>query len=85
MSPAYFNQDNASAFPLFSAVETVRPHFPHNTAVMVAIGGWGDTEGFEVAAATDSSRKMFAQNVKRMVEVTEADGTPMATLCGAEV
>ena len=41
---------------------------------MVAIGGWGDTEGFEVAARTESSRKLFARNVGRMVEETGADG-----------
>ena len=44
---------------------------------MVAIGGWGDTEGFDVAAATESSRKLFAQNVNSMVEATGADGKPM--------
>lgn len=44
------------------------------TKVMVAIGGWGDTEGFEVAARTEGSRRLFARNVARMVEVTGADG-----------
>lgn len=41
---------------------------------MVAIGGWGDTESFEVAARTESSRKLFARNVGRMVVETGADG-----------
>ena len=41
---------------------------------MVAIGGWGDTAGFEVAAATATSRKLFAHNVKLMVDATGADG-----------
>lgn len=41
---------------------------------MIAIGGWGDTEGFEVAAATKDTRKMFAKNVNKMVETTGADG-----------
>ena len=41
---------------------------------MVAIGGWGDTAGFEVAAATAVSRKLFAHNVKSMVDATGADG-----------
>ncbi len=84
MGPAYFNQEEASAFPLFTTVETVRSHFPRGTAIMVAIGGWGDTEGFEIAAATDGSRKLFAQSVKNMVEITGADGTPTMTLHGAE-
>lgn len=41
---------------------------------MVAIGGWGDTAGFNIAAATDTTRKLFAHNVKIMVDVTGADG-----------
>ena len=50
--------------------------------VQVAIGGWGDTTGFDVAAATDVTRKHFAQNVKRMVEATGADGR--ARDCGTQ-
>ena len=41
---------------------------------MVAIGGWGDTEGFSYAAATEYGRRLFAGNVKKMVEDTGADG-----------
>jgi len=76
MSPATFNQVEPLSWPLFTTVETARSQFPHGTAIMVAIGGWGDTEGFIVAAATESSRKLFAQNVKIMVEATGADGKP---------
>lgn len=74
MSPATFNQEKPSSWPLFTTVETARSQFSHGTAIMVAIGGWGDTEGFEGAAATESSRKLFARNVKRMVQATGADG-----------
>ncbi len=41
---------------------------------MVAIGGWGDTAGFEAAAETEVTRKQFARNVRAMVDVTGADG-----------
>ena len=41
---------------------------------MVAVGGWGDTAGFEIAAATEDARKLFARNVKIMVDATGADG-----------
>lgn len=41
---------------------------------MVAIGGWGDTAGFDIAAATDTTRKLFAHNVKVMIDATGADG-----------
>ena len=74
MSSATFNQVNPSSWPLFTTVETARSHFPDGTAIMVAIGGWGNTAGFEVAAATARSRKLFAHNVKLMVDATGADG-----------
>jgi Glycosyl hydrolases family 18 len=74
MNSATFNQPNVSDWPLFTSVEAIRPQFPPGTAVMIAIGGWGDTKGFPEAAATESSRKLFARNVKTMVEYTGADG-----------
>ncbi|MCJ1437724.1 hypothetical protein MMC27_007111 [Xylographa pallens] len=69
-----FNKVQSTTWPLFTTVETIRSHFPPGTAVMVAIGGWGDTSGFSQAAATDISRKLFAENVKAMVDATGADG-----------
>jgi GH18 family chitinase len=69
-----FNEAEPSSWPLFTTVDTVRSKFPQGTAVMIAIGGWGDTEGFSKAAATQSSRKLFARNLKAMVERTGADG-----------
>ena len=75
MRPSVFNQaEESTNYPLFTTVETARSQFPHGTAVMVAIGGWGDNEGFEIAARNESSRKLFARNVGRMVEDTGADG-----------
>ncbi len=55
-------------------IEEVRAQFPRGTKVLVAIGGWGDTEGFAVAALDDASRHAFAANVARMVLQTGADG-----------
>lgn len=75
MSPALFNQEQTpSSWPLFTTVEKVRSQFKDGTAIMVAVGGWGDTAGFEIAAATADSRKVFAHNVRSMVEETGADG-----------
>ena len=69
-----FNQPEPPSWPLFTLVESVRPLFADGTAIMVAVGGWGDTAGFEMAAATDRTRKLFARNVKLMVDATGADG-----------
>ena len=74
MSSEKFNQVNPSSWPLFTTVETARSQFSDGTAIMVAIGGWGNTAGFEVAAATAMSRKLFARNVRLMVDATGADG-----------
>ena len=74
MRPTLFNEENPSSFPLFTTVEETRSRFAPGTAIMVAIGGWGDTAGFETAAASGDSRRLFAENVKRMIDITGADG-----------
>lgn len=74
MSPATFNQQEPTTWPLFTTVDAARSKFNRGAAIMIAIGGWGDTKGFEVAAASDASRKLFARNVRNMVEATGADG-----------
>ncbi|KAJ5046655.1 uncharacterized protein L3040_003889 [Drepanopeziza brunnea f. sp. 'multigermtubi'] len=73
MQSSTFNQENPSTWPFFTTVEEVRSKFANGTSIMVAIGGWGDT-GFPIAAATEESRKLFARNVRAMVEHTGADG-----------
>ncbi|KAE8446153.1 hypothetical protein EG329_012526 [Mollisiaceae sp. DMI_Dod_QoI] len=74
MQSSTFNQPNPTLWPLFTTVEEVRSKFAPGTAIMVAIGGWGDTAGFSEAAKTVKSREVFAKNVKAMVDVTGADG-----------
>ncbi|RDW89354.1 hypothetical protein BP6252_01386 [Coleophoma cylindrospora] len=74
MRSSTFNDPAPTSWPLFTTVDKVRTQFSNGTAIMVAIGGWGDTEGFSKAAATDSSRQLFAQNVKAMVASSGADG-----------
>lgn len=75
MPSEIFNADQRpTEWPLFTTVGEVRPYFNDGTAIMIAIGGWGDTEGFSKAAATHDSRQRFAENVKAMVDDTGADG-----------
>lgn len=69
-----FNDANRTDWPLFTTVNEVRPKFSNGTTIEVAIGGWGDTTGFEAAAKTENSRKLFAGNVKAMLDATGADG-----------
>ena len=74
MQSSSFNRINPSDWPLFTTVEEVRSKFAPSTAVVVAVGGWGDTKGFSEAAVSDATRKRFAGNVKGMLEHTGADG-----------
>ena len=75
MRPEIFNVDETpSEFPLFTTVDEVRSKFAPSTKIMVAIGGWGNSEGFEVAARTEMTRKRWARQVANMIDVTRADG-----------
>jgi GH18 family chitinase len=74
MQSGIFNDVNRTEWPLFTTIEDVRPKFAKDTLVQVAIGGWGDTAGFETAAKTEQSRNVFAENVKAMLDATGADG-----------
>lgn len=75
MSPDLFNRPvGNSAWPLFMTVSEARSKFNPGTKVIVAIGGWGDSAGFDTGARTNESRARFAQNVAAMVHDTGADG-----------
>lgn len=47
----------------FMDLTEVRALFDNSTKVCMAIGGWGDTEGFRAGAASNASRALFAQNI----------------------
>ncbi|KAF8865965.1 glycoside hydrolase [Acephala macrosclerotiorum] len=74
MRSSKFNQEIPTSWPFFTTIDNVRSKFAPGTAIMVAIGGWGDTAGFSEAARTEGNRKLFARNVKAMVDSTGADG-----------
>ncbi|EKD16502.1 extracellular chitinase [Drepanopeziza brunnea f. sp. 'multigermtubi' MB_m1] len=58
----------------FEPVETMRARFDPGVKILVAIGGWGDTEGFRKGAATEESRKDYAKNLVDMVNTLGFDG-----------
>ncbi|KAI1193462.1 glycoside hydrolase family 18 protein [Nemania serpens] len=62
------------SWPIFMLVGDARSRFEPGTKIMVAIGGWGDTGGFDTAARTGEGRARFARNVADMVHDTGADG-----------
>ncbi|KAI0810093.1 glycoside hydrolase family 18 protein [Xylaria sp. FL0064] len=73
-SDTFNREDNSSSWPIFMSIEEARSKFEPGTKIMVAIGGWGDTSGFDTAARTEESRARFARNVASMVRDTGADG-----------
>ncbi|KAI8623190.1 glycoside hydrolase family 18 protein [Xylariaceae sp. FL1651] len=74
MNSGTFNQEGSSLWPLFMSIKEARSKFHAGTKIMVAIGGWGDTAGFDEAARTEEARARFAHNVAAMVRDTAADG-----------
>jgi hypothetical protein len=74
MRSEVFNVPDQREWPLFTTVGEVRPKFRDGTKIQVAIGGWGNTDGFSQAAKTEGSRKLFAANVQAMLHATGADG-----------
>lgn len=66
-----------SDYGLFTSVDVVRAGFSPDTKVTVAIGGWGDWEGFQEAARTPESRAAWAARVALMVDRLGADGIDM--------
>ncbi|THV46936.1 hypothetical protein BGAL_0348g00170 [Botrytis galanthina] len=60
--------------PFFTNTSAIRSQFPKNVKVLWALGGWGDTESFGVAARDETSRKLFAKNIKSLLDITNTDG-----------
>jgi GH18 family chitinase len=70
-----FNVDQTpETWPLFTTVDEARASFNPNAKVMVAIGGWGDSKGFEEGSRTSDGRKRWTRQVRAMVDATGADG-----------
>lgn len=61
---SYFVADSTMGdYTPFIGLTELRAMFDNGTQVCMAIGGWGDTEGFRKGAATNASRSAYAQNV----------------------
>ncbi|KNG80328.1 class V chitinase [Aspergillus nomiae NRRL 13137] len=69
-----FNSDSSPKFEPFEPVEAMRKRFVPDIKVMVAIGGWGDTNGFSEGAKDDGSRARYAKNVATMIDNLGIDG-----------
>ncbi|KAJ5124162.1 uncharacterized protein N7515_007987 [Penicillium bovifimosum] len=68
------NFNSGSSFTPFESPNSMRKRFSPDTKLMIAIGGWGDTEGFTEAAKTEASRERYAKNVASMLDANGFDG-----------
>jgi chitinase len=72
-----FTTSPARIYTPFENLTKVRSRFDNGTKVLIAIGGWGDTEGFRIGAATEESRALYAANVASMIKEHGFDGVDM--------
>ncbi|CAN8096147.1 unnamed protein product [Discula destructiva] len=63
-----FTTEPAGVYTPFMNLTDIRAMFDNGTKVCMAIGGWGDTEGFRVGMASDRSRELYAKNVARTID-----------------
>lgn len=73
-SDVFNSEDEHPDFPLFTSVTQVRNQFNPGTKIMVAVGGWGDSQGFETACRDEASRSRWCGNVRKMIDGAGADG-----------
>lgn len=73
-----FNSNSTPEYKPFESVKDMRARFEPDTKVMVALGGWGDTEGFGKGAESDESRERYAKNVAAVIEDGGFDGAGMS-------
>lgn len=75
MRSELFNEPDRDDWPLFTSVEETREQFAKDTKIMIAIGGWGNEDGFRKAARDRNGRQQWAEAVRKMIERTGADGS----------
>ncbi len=63
-----FTTDPPGEYVPFMPLADIRAMFDPDVKICMAIGGWGDTDGFGVGAANETSRKLFAKNVAKTVK-----------------
>jgi chitinase len=70
---AFAMANATAAFQPKVPISTWRSEYP-NAKMMIAVGGWGDDEGFLQTSQTDAAIQQFAAGVATMLTNTGADG-----------
>lgn len=72
-----FTTDPVGEYTPFMELSEVRALFDNGTQLCMAIGGWGDTEGFRAGAATEESRALYAKNIATTLDTLGYDCVDM--------
>lgn len=72
-----FTTDPVGTYTPFMDLTDVRALFDNGTKLCIAIGGWGDTEGFRAGAASEESRALYAQNIAATLDTHGFDCVDM--------
>lgn len=72
-----FASEPAGNYTPFMELSEVRALFDNSTKLCMAIGGWGDTEGFRLGAATEESRALYAKNIATTLDTLGYDCVDM--------
>lgn len=74
MAFAHSNLFNTGeAYKPFKPIPEVRALFDNGTKVCLSVGGWGASEGFAQACATNASRSAYAKNVAATIKALGFD------------
>ncbi|KAJ5910019.1 CAZyme family GH18 [Penicillium tannophilum] len=69
-----FNSDSPASFTPFESPNSFRKRFSNDTKLMIAIGGWGDEQGFSDGAKDATTRQRYAKNIAAMLDANGFDG-----------
>ncbi|KAE8148113.1 putative class V chitinase [Aspergillus avenaceus] len=69
----FFNEPELNKTKPFTTSQELRSKYP-SSKIMIAIGGWGDTNGLSDGAKDEASRKQYAKNVAAYVDHFGFDG-----------
>ncbi|KKK12489.1 hypothetical protein AOCH_006590 [Aspergillus ochraceoroseus] len=69
-----FTNPTPANYTPFASVESMRARFDPGTKFSLAIGGWGDNAGFDLAVTNDTTRRRFAKNVAQTLDRLGFDG-----------
>lgn len=68
-----FASEPAGTYAPFKDLTSIRQMFDNGTKVCMAIGGWGDAEGFRAGLATNESRALYASNIATTLDTLGYD------------